>query len=478
MFAAKDRSLGRELFEMNVRLTCPEMASIGPELAEEPGCAAVTTAAIRTRFAVPPASGCLERKQIPHGLPPATGSSRTKIGIAMLLGALATGCIAIDDRAAVPVNLAAAARIEHVKLARVWGDQTTPETHSVLDAHYRQTKAAVGSGKRPAEALEKADFLAISGGGADGAYAAGVLIGWSERGGRPQFEVVTGVSTGALAAPFAFLGSRYDEALRQIYTLYGDSDIYTSRGLFGLAGNSLNDNTPLRALIDRYLTDNVIDEIAGEYRAGRRLLVQTTNIDAQRPVIWDLSAIAASGRPERRKLIVDVLLASAAIPAVFPPVRIAVEAGGDLRQELHVDGGTIAQLFFAPPEIRLGEFERRHFGHIRSRRIYLIRNGRLSPQYATTQETTIAIARRAIETIVKYQAISDLTRIKSHATAAHAQLRFVAIPVEFTAAPKSEFDREYMQRLFEVGRRVGRKGIWSANPPLTAILAAETNPSK
>jgi len=410
-----------------------------------------------------------------HEPQPSSGFPKAALGIAMLAIGVVAGCVAVDDRAAVPVDLAAGARLRHFQLARVWGDQTTPEIRAMLDAQYRQTKAAAGSARRPAEALNKADFLAISGGGADGAYAAGVLVGWSERGDRPRFEVVTGVSTGALAAPFAFLGSRYDDGLRQIFTLYGDKDIYTSLGLFGLAGHSLSDNTPLRALIDRYLTDNMIDEIATEYRAGRRLLVQTTNIDAQRPVTWDLSAIAASGRPERRKLMIDVLLASAAIPAVFPPVRIAVEAGGDAREELHVDGGTVAQLFFAPPEIRLGAYERRHFGHIRSRRIFLIRNGRLHPQYAKTPETTIAIARRAIETIVKYQAISDLARIKSHATAALAQLRFLAIPTAFSEAPKSEFDRDYMQRLFEVGRRLGREGAWSDDPPLTAALAVRNN---
>lgn len=431
---------------MNVRLKHPELASAGAESDHAPIGAAIAF-------------------------------SRTKTGVAMLLGGLVAGCVASGERAAVPDNLATAARIERIELARVWGDRTTPEMRTLLDLQYRQTKAAVGSGRRPVGALKKADFLAISGGGSDGAYAAGVLVGWSEKGNRPQFEVVTGVSTGALAAPFAFLGPRYDDELRQVYTLYGDSDIYTSLGLFGLAGNSLSDNAPLRALIGRYLTDQMIDEIAAEYRLGRRLLVQTTNIDAQRPMIWDLSAIAASMRPERRKLIIDVLLASAAIPAVFPPVRIEVEAGGHRRQELHVDGGTIAQLFFAPPEIRLGDYERRHFGQIRSRRIHLIRNGRLHPQYATTQESTLAIARRAIETIVKYQAISDLTRIKSHATAAHAQLRFVAIPTEFTAVAKTEFDRDYMQRLFEVGRRVGREGVWRPDPPLTAALAAQDGPS-
>lgn len=366
----------------------------------------------------------------------------------------------------------------HIELARVWGDQTTPEIRALLDAQYRQIKAAVASGRRQADALEKADFLAISGGGADGAYAAGVLVGWSESGSRPQFEVVTGVSTGALAAPFAFLGPRYDEALREVFTLYGDSDICTSRGLFGLIGNSLSDNAPLRALIERYLTDDMIAEIAAEHPFGRRLLVQTTDIDAQRPVIWDLAAIAASGRPGRRKLLIDILQASAALPAIFPPVRIDVDVGGDHRRELHVDGGTIAQLFFAPPEIRLGEFERRHFGHVRLRCIYLIRNGRLNAQYATTQESTLAIGRRAIETAIKYQVISDLARMKSHAAADDAQLRFVAIPTDFTAMPRTDYDRDYMQRLFEAGLRVGREGLWSADPPLTPALALQNNPSR
>lgn len=366
----------------------------------------------------------------------------------------------------------------HIEFARVWGDQTTPETLALLDIQYRQTKAAAAAGKRPADALQKADFLAISGGGADGAYAAGVLAGWSESGGRPQFEIVTGVSTGALAAPFAFLGSRYDDVLRQVFTLYGDSDICTSRGLFGLIGSSLSDNAPLRALIDRHVTDDMIGEIAAEYQCGRRLLVLTTNIDAQRPVIWDLAAAAASGSPERRKLIIDVMLASAAIPAVFPPVRIEIQAGGDRGHELHVDGGTVAQLFFVPPEIRLGEFERRHFGHLRSRRIYLIRNGRPNAQYAATQESTIAIGRRAIETAIKYQVISDLARLKGHAAADDAQLLFLAIPREFTAAPKTEYDRDYMQQLFETGLRVGREGLWSADLPLTPALAGQNDPGR
>jgi hypothetical protein len=391
--------------------------------------------------------------------------------LALLFCTFAAGCVIGDERMPVPVDRVSEAHIEQVQLARVWGDRITPEIRAILDSQYGQTKLAAGSGRRSVDSLKTADFLAISGGGADGAYAAGVLFGWSERGDRPQFEVVTGVSTGGLAAPFAFLGSRYDAALKEVFTLYGDSDIYTSLGVIGFASRGLYDSTPLRRLIGRYLTDRMVDEIAAEYRIGRRLLIQTTNIDAQRPVIWDLSAIAASDRPDRKNLMIDVLLASSAIPAVFAPVRIEVRTGGERRQELHVDGGTVAQLFFAPPEIGLDRFERRYFGHVRSRRLFLIRNGRLIPQYGTTPETALGVARRAIDTLVKYQTISDLVRMKHQATLAHARLFYSAIPAQFTAVAGSEFDRDYMRALFEVGRQEGRGGVWRSTPPPTPVLA-------
>lgn len=404
---------------------------------------------------------------------PATRRPRLAILLATLMSGLAAGCVGGSDRSPVPTTLASTARIEHVEHARFWGDQVTPEIRAVIALQYDQTRQAVMTRKRPADDLRTAKFLAISGGGADGAFSAGYLIGWSSRGDRPQFEVVTGVSTGALAAPFAFLGPSYDQPLREVFTLYGDEDIYRSLGLIGIVGRGLYDNTPLRSLITRYLTDEMIDAIAKEYRIGRRLLIQTTNIDAQRPVIWDLSAIAASGRPERRERMIDILLASAAIPAVFPPVRVDVQADGERRQELHVDGGTTSQIFFAPPEIDLNRYERSSFGNARTRQLYLIRNGRLVPQYATTEESAIGIAKRAIETLVKYQTISDLVRLQLQTSSARAKLYYTAIPGRFTMAAKSDFDREYMRQLFQVGAEEGRRGQWRSQPPLTPVQAGD-----
>ena len=389
----------------------------------------------------------------------------------LLLAAALTGCVGAAPRSAVPVSLASGAVVGNVQFARFWGDEVSADIRSAISLQYEQSRRAVSAGKRPRQALHHADFLAISGGGADGAFSAGFLKGWSRRGDRPAFEVVTGVSTGALAAPFAFLGPQYDRPLEEVFTAYGDRDIYLDRGLIGLVGNGLYDNAPLRRLIARYMSDAMVEAIAQEYQLGRRLLIQTTNIDAQRPVIWDLTAIAASSRPDRRERMVDILLASAALPAIFPPVRLDVLAAGEPHQELHVDGATVSQVFFAPPNLRLADYERRFFGAPRARTLYLIRNGRLDPEYAVTEETTIGIARRSIETLVKYQAVADLVRLEAQARAANGKVLFTAIPADFERKPKSEFDRSYMRELFQIGIREGRDGSWRRQAPRTPTAA-------
>lgn len=396
--------------------------------------------------------------------------------LGLAAAALQAGCVTAAPRAVMPEGLLSSARLDGLRNARAWGDEVTPEIRAAITAQYQQVRAAARAGIRVGS-TGKADFLAISGGGADGAFAAGVLTGWSRRGDRPAFEVVTGVSTGALAAPFAFLGPAYDPQLTQIYTAYGDRDIFTDRGVLGLAGNGLYDPAPLRGLIRHYMTEPVLDAIAAEYRLGRRLLVQTTNIDAQRPVIWDLSAISASARPDRRDLVVDILLASTAIPAIFPPVHINVLADdGRHYDELHVDGGVVAQVFFAPPQVRLADYEQATFGRVRTRILYVIRNGRLQPAYDVTQENTLAVARRSIDTLAKYQGVADLNRLERLAQIGHARLVYTAIPPGFHFRPASEFDRAYMRRLFETGYQAGLSGAWMTGAPATPVLATAPPP--
>jgi predicted acylesterase/phospholipase RssA len=363
------------------------------------------------------------------------------------------------------------ASLTDLPLARFWGDEVTPELRSLVALQFQQIATAAAKGIRR-DSLRTADYLAISGGGGNGAYGAGYLIGWSKRGDRPQFEVVTGVSTGALAAPFVFLGQAYDRQLEEIYTKYGDGDIMRSRGIFGVFGDAFFDSSPLKGLVTRYLTNDVLDAVAREYRIGRRLLVQTTNIDAERPVVWDISAISASQRPDRRELIVNILLASAAIPGVFPPVKLPVQAaGGKTYEEVHVDGGVAAQVFFAPPEIGLDAFERSAFSHTRKRTLYVIRNGQLSPEYQASAVRVLPLAQRAIGTMIKYQGVSDLNRLQALTTQGKASLFYTAIPNDFSGKMESQFDTKYMARLFQLGLEAGASGQWFRNAPETPILA-------
>ena len=186
-------------------------------------------------------------------------------------------------------------------------------------------------------------YLALSGGGADGAYGAGVLNGWTAAGTRPEFSVVSGVSTGALIAPFAFLGPAYDATLRDVYTSGVAERLLNAPSIVhAVFGSGLFGNTRLRELVARYVGQDMLGAIAAEHAKGRRLLVVTTNLDTQRTVIWDMGRIASIRSNQALILFRDVLAASASIPVVFPPMLIDAEANGRRFQEMHVDGGVTA----------------------------------------------------------------------------------------------------------------------------------------
>ena len=392
--------------------------------------------------------------------------------VCVAMGVAATclsGCAELDARRAPPVAMVDTVHPIGNSQVRSWGEEVSPEVATAVAEQYREVRrAASADGRR--ETLLHADFLVISGGGSDGAYAAALLKGWTERGTRPEFEVVTGVSTGALAAPFAFLGYAYDDVLAEIYETHGDADLYTSNGPFGLIGPALEDTAPLKRLIEHYVSDAVIDAISAQGRNGRRLLVQATNIDAQRPVVWDLTAIASSGRVDRRDLLVTVLLASSAIPAVFPPQRIAVSGDdGQVYDELHVDGGTTAQIFFTPPELRLGDYERAGFGHGRTRTLFAIRNGKIGPEYEVTEEATVPLATRAIATLVKGQTLAELEALDRTAHDHRALFLYSAVPQSFHATKTGTFDPAYMTKLYEAGRAAGRADLWAGGGILAKL---------
>ncbi len=315
--------------------------------------------------------------------------------------------------------------------------------------------------------LGEASFLAISGGGDNGAFGAGLLNGWTAAGTRPVFKLVTGVSTGALIAPFAFLGPSYDAQLKEFYTTVSPRDILKKRTLLtGLFKDALADNSPLWNLVKKHINQEMLAAIAAEHAKGRMLLVGTTNLDARRPVIWNLTKIAASGSPRALELFQTLLIASAAIPAAFPPVMIDVTVNGKPYQEMHVDGGAVTQVFIYPPGMKLGELSKEHHAE-RRRKLYIIRNARLDPDWAETERRTLSIASRSIASLLEYQGIGDLYRMLNSARRDGLDYNLAFIPESFNEPHKEDFDTGYMWKLFDVGYRMGEAGYpWAKEPPV------------
>ena len=285
--------------------------------------------------------------------------------------------------------------------------------------------------------------------------------------------MVTGVSTGALSAPFAFLGRAYDQQLAQTYTETSAGDIFEKRAplIAAVASDSVVDNTPLRRMVANYVDAAMIQRIAEEYEKGRLLFVLTTNLDQGRPVIWNIGAIAATNNPKARDLIIDVLLASASIPAVFPPVMLDVTVGGVKHQEMHVDGGTVAQVFFYPPSFsirgaakRLGVDEQKLRAH--KRVAYVIRNGRFFRAEESVKLQTIAIAKEAISTMTMSSGVNDTYRMYLLARRDGVDFNLASISEDFTVPYKGPFEPNYMQALFAYGYEQGRAGYpWKKVPP-------------
>lgn len=390
---------------------------------------------------------------------PMTGRSWFSV-LALVVSLSLWGCSSAPPRQPIPRDLVTTADIPGFENIRFYGDVYTPAFDKWLVEKDRAVAAAVADGRMP-KAATYADFLALSGGGDKGAFAAGLLKGWSDRGDRPSFEGVSGVSAGALAAPFVFLGPSYDSALNNIYTELGAESFFRSRGVFGFFHDALNDTAPLKGIILKYATDAFLDSIGREYELGRRVFVLTTNLDAQRPVIWDLSAIAASKNPGRRELFAKVLLASSALPGLFPPVEIPVVAkDGKTYTELHVDGGVSAEMLFAPPEVNILKVEDMFFKSRRTRSLYVIENGQITPDYETPALKLLPLAQRSVQTLVKFQIVADLRALERVSKANNTTFQFQAIPITFDPVSPKLFDRVYSKKLYEAGQVVGSSGQW------------------
>lgn len=312
----------------------------------------------------------------------------------------------------------------------------------------------------------RASWLALSSGGAGGAFGAGILTGWSERGDRPMFDLVTGVSAGALIAPFAFIGSKADRELASLFTGKSVAQLNHGRSLLsGIFGQSAIPAKPLRTLIDAHVDADLIQIIAARHRAGARLLVVTTNLDAQRSVVWDIGAIACSDRPNRLQLIGDVLEASASLPAIFPPVKIAVSGNGKVFDELHADGGAIRQIYLLPDaflDVAISSDARPD--------IYCIVNSELAPRFSVVPQQSIQIAERALSSLEKSGAARSVAELAAFARQAKATFRLAFIDRTIPVDRRVPFDPGFMLRAYALGQSKGRGGTWAFGPPVGTDL--------
>ncbi len=372
------------------------------------------------------------------------------------------GCAQFDRGPPVPAADVSRARVLGASNARYLGDGDPSPMIAEFRRAFARESAYFISAHRP---LPDSSYLAISGGGDNGAFGAGILVGWSEHGTRPMFKGVTGVSAGALIAPFAFVGREYDPTMSEIFNTIDQRNIFESRPILAAIGSdAMADTTPLSNLIAKYIDERIVADIAREYGRGRLLFVATTNLDAGRPVIWNIGAIAESGNPDALNLIRRILLASASIPAVFPPVMFDVTDGGTAYQELHVDGGAIAQAFLYPPAIAVGRLG--GIGPKRQRTAYIIRNGKLRIGAAQTERKTLSIATRAVSTLTASSSVGDLYRIYTTTKRDRVQFRLAFIEDDFMEPHEAEFDRTYMNRLFEYARAKAKSGYpWRRAPP-------------
>ena len=410
------------------------------------------------------------RPRLRRRLPPALRA--TLIGSTLLLTA---GCSTFAPRNALPQATAAQIELDGFHNIRFWGDASARDIQATVmaDAPSAETPAAAGIERhRPVSNL-----LAISGGADDGAFGAGFLAGWRDAGTRPAFDVVTGVSSGALIAPFAFLGPEHDHQLREIFTKYGRKDIFTYNVPSLLEGSALVDDAPLARLIEKYVDDAFLQEVARERIKGRILLIGTTSLDTQRPVLWDMGRIAMSNNRDAGALFRKILLASATLPGFFPPVRIQVRVGGQNYDELHVDGGVTRQVFIAPSIFSLASRDQKSARLESTRlaakpRLYVIRNGKIDPEYQSVNDNILSITQRSISTLIKNQGIGDIYRIYSVAWRDGVDFNLASIPADFTDKRGEPFDQKYMIALFERGYDLGSHNYsWQKTPPGMEVTA-------
>ena len=324
---------------------------------------------------------------------------------------------------------------------------------------------------RTADGRPQFALLALSGGGSRGAFGAGLMSGWTRNGTRPQFTAVTGISTGALMGTFAFLGPNYDRELERFYTSTTNADIFSDRGLSGLLGDAVKDSKPLKRLIELNVDERIVDAVAEEHNRGRRFLVGTTNLDSARLVVWDMGAIATSGRSERLQRFRDVLLASSSIPLVFPPVYFPVEWEGKTYGQMHVDGGAAVVVFLSGFVVD----ELNRMTGLRTERgdaavdLYIVLNEVLPDRVPEepVEPTLLGIAEGFVRSLTTAATVTQLVRLYRAARGVGFGFHFASIPADYPhRLPATHFEPETMRHLFDYAQASAAAGYpWGEEPP-------------
>jgi hypothetical protein len=383
-----------------------------------------------------------------------------RILVSVLALALA-GCASLS-RAPAPIDHPAAT-IEGFEKVRIRGSD--PTLIDVVQRNLERTRAA---SDRPIS------VLALSGGGAEGAFGAGVMVGWTKSGTRPEFQVVTGVSAGALIAPFAYLGPEWDGKLKEAFAGKLASRLLTPRGIGSVAGESLYSGGPLEELVERYVDEKFLAAVARENAKGRKLLVATTDLDRQETVIWNLGEIAARGGPQARRLFRDVLVASASIPGVFPPKLIRVRDGATVYQEMHVDGGITTPFFSVPPQA-LAWTE--PSGLLKRARLYVIVNAQLDKPPQTISPATVSVLGRSADTVQLSIIRNTLVATQGFCARNGVSFQGASLPASGGSLGPFDFSAKNRKRLFRLGERLGASGeAWNLARPAVQADGARQSP--
>ncbi len=390
-----------------------------------------------------------------------------------LPGVMLQGCANAPALPPVPAELVDVAEVPGFHGIRAFGDGTGRQEMDLWGSGGPSgfTHHDAMAGRGPLR------VLAISGGGSNGAFGAGVLAGWSATGQRPEFDIVTGVSVGALAAPYAFLGPDFDAQMSRLFTgLSSDSIVKSRPRLLALFSDALASSQPLRELIAQHFDVGMMRAVAREHLRGRRLFVGTTHVYAGRQVTWDLGAIASTGKPEALALIHQILLASASVPILLPPVYLEVEARGRRFHEMHMDGSLTRQLFVWAPGFD-GAMVMQAHRHRGRPEFYVIRNGRAKSEYMVMPPHVAALGEHAMYLMSQSQGVADLYVVYTQAQRANAQFRAAWIGDAFEATWDQWYDPRYVQALFDHGRARAASGeVWRAVPPGFEGVAPGTSP--